>query len=87
MGTEIRKKGFRTLKWFGIHEDKVKEVAEKYAAVMGPPTKLDDPPITFNAEVPGAMLCWPGGNPEEQEDLKVLLTGLQKILLEDKFLK
>ncbi len=30
---------------------------------------------------------WPGGNPEEQEDLKVLLTGLQKILLEDKFLK
>ena len=28
---------------------------------------------------------WPGGDPEEQEDLKVLLTGLQKILLEDKF--
>ena len=30
---------------------------------------------------------WPGGDPEEQEDLKVLLTGLRKILLEDKFLK
>ena len=30
---------------------------------------------------------WPGGNPEEQEDLKDPTTGLQKILLEDKFLK
>ncbi len=28
---------------------------------------------------------WPGGDPEEQEDLKVLLTGLRKILLEDMF--
>ena len=58
-----------------------------------------DDPLLFNIEVSGDALkyiCravdkyvekWPGGHPEEQEDLKQLQLGLRKALLEYQLLK